>query len=289
MVITSAPAYVATAEVIKVVSPLNLTPLRFLLSALVLGSYFLITKRRIVLRPPNAPRVFGIVILGYGVYVTLLNLGQSTVSAGTTSMLVNTAPVFAFILARVFLKERTSRVGLIGLATAVLGTVIVTLSGSTALGFDRNALLIVAAALALGIFLILQQPVFAAIPPVELVFWGCLVGGLATLPFADFNIHLETWAPSTHVALAVLVIFSTVLACTYWNISLAATSVATGGSLLFAIPVFSVVLGWLLLGQVPSTGAILGGAIALGGVAILGRQGTVNRANAPHEPDVKCT
>ncbi|WP_125609988.1 DMT family transporter [Specibacter cremeus] len=282
MVITSAPTYVATSEVLKVFGPLDLTPVRFLLAALVLGLYFLVRKRRLLLRPRDVPKVLGISLLGYGVYGTMLNLGQTTVPAGTASLLLNTSPVFAFTLGYLVLGERTSRRGLLGMATAVVGVVVITVFGAGNLGFDWNALTILGAALVLAVFLIWQQPVLARIPPVEMVFWGCLVGGLSTLPLASFNIRLEMWAPSTIAALAVLVLCSTVLAYAFWNLSLAGTSVAEGGSLLFAVPIFSLSLGWLLLGQAPTPGAIIGGCVALGGVMLLGRA-----HNVPHHPDAK--
>ena len=126
-----------------------------------------------------------------------------------------------------------------------------------------------AAALLLSIFLIVQQPLLARVPPVEVVFWGCLIGGLATLPTARFD-PLPAQVPvSVCVAFAVLVVLGTAVAYALWNVTLARTSVAEGGSLLLVIPIFSVLLGWVVLGEVPSMAAILGGAAALMGVTML--------------------
>jgi len=297
MVLTSAPAYVSTSEVLKVVDPLDLTPLRFLTAAAILGFHFALTRRQLVLRWSNAPKVFATVALGYGVYVSLLNLGQRTVPAGTTSLLLNISPIFAFALAYVFLGERSTRKGLAGMGLATVGTVAVTIFGSATVGFDANALLVLAAALALGLFLNLQQPLLATVPAAEMVFWGCLVSGVLTLPFARFDLKPDMWRPSTHFAFAALVILSTVLACVFWNRSLAATSVASGGALLFAIPVFSVLLGWLLQGQIPSVSALVGGGVALCGVVLLGKaqlgapgarpQGRFSRPPAPAQPQLE--
>ncbi|WP_434612078.1 EamA family transporter [Arthrobacter sp. A5] len=280
MVITSAPTYVATSEVLKVLNPLDLTPVRFLLAAAILGGYFLLRRRKLLLRKADVLRVVGISILGYGAYGTLLNLGQTTVPAGTVSLLLNTSPVFAFILGYLVLGERTSRRGILGMAIATLGVVIITLFGPGDLGFDWNAMVILASALILAAFLIWQQPLLARIPPVEMVFWGCLVGGIATLPTATYDLHRQAWGLTTLIALVVLVVISTVLAYSLWNLTLAGTSVAEGGSLLFAVPIFSLILGWLLLGQVPTNASIAGGCIALAGVVLLGRA-----HNIPHHPD----
>ncbi|WP_054010098.1 DMT family transporter [Arthrobacter sp. ERGS1:01] len=280
MVLTSAPTYVATSEVLKVMSPLDLTPIRFLLAAAIIGVYFAVRKRRFLLRKPDVLRIAGISILGYGAYGTLLNLGQTTVPAGTVSLLLNTSPVFAFVLGYLVLGERTSRRGVLGMGIATAGVAIITVFGPGDLGFDWNALVILAAALILAVFLIWQQPLLARIPPVEMVFWGCLIGGISTLPVAKFDVQLELWNARTVTALVVLVVCSTVLAYSLWNLTLSGTSVAEGGSLLFAVPVFSLLLGWMLLGQMPTAASVIGGCIALGGVLLLSRA-----QNVPHHPD----
>lgn len=280
MVMTSAPTYVATSEVLKVVSPLDLTPLRFLLAAAIIGAWFAVRKRKLLLRKPDLLKVAAISIVGYGAYGTLLNLGQTTVPAGTVSLLLNTSPVFAFVLGYLVLGERTSPRGILGMGVATVGVVIVTVFGPGELGFDWNSMVILAAALILAAFLICQQPILARVPPVELVFWGCLIGGIATLPMAKYDLQLEQWSQQTVAALLVLVLCSTVLAYSFWNITLSGTSVAEGGSLLFAVPIFSMALGWLLLGQAPTPASVIGGCIALGGVVLLGRA-----QNVPHHPD----
>ncbi len=280
MVVTSAPTYVATGEVLKAVDPLDLAPMRFLFAAAIFGVYFLARRRKLLIRKHDIWRVIGISVLGYGAYGTLLNLGQTTVPAGTVSLLLNTSPVFAFILGYLVLGERTSRRGIIGMAVATVGVATITVFGAGNLGFDWNAMTILVAALVLAAFLIWQQTVLGRVPPVEMAFWGCLVGGLVTLPMARFDIEPHLWGTRTIIALAVLVVGSTVLAYSFWNLTLAGTSVAEGGSLLFAVPLFSMALGWLILGQVPTLASIVGGCIALVGVMLLGRA-----QNIPHQPD----
>nr|WP_256127726.1 DMT family transporter [Arthrobacter sp. SDTb3-6] len=280
MVVTSAPTYVATGEVLKIISPLDLTPLRFLMAAVIIGGWFALRKKKLLLRKADVLLVAGISVLGYGAYGTLLNLGQTTVPAGTASLLLNTSPVFAFLLAYLVLGERTSLRGILGMGIATVGVLVITVLGPGELGFDWNALVILAASLVLAAYLIWQQPILARVPPVEMVFWGCLVGGITTLPTATYNLHPGQWTWMTIVALLVLVISSTVLAYSFWNISLAGTSVAEGGSLLFAVPIFSLALGWLVLGQVPTAASVIGGCIAVSGVLLLSRG-----QNVPHHPD----
>ncbi|WP_427016296.1 DMT family transporter [Pseudarthrobacter sp. P1] len=279
MVLASAPTYVATRETLKVLDPQSLTPLRFLSSAAVVGLYLLLRRQRLRLGARDAPRMLAAGLLGYAAYGLLLNLGQETVPAGTTSLLLNLSPVFAFALGYVVLRERTTRRGYLGMAVAVAGVAVVTLGDGGPAGFNADALYILAAALLLSVFLIVQQPLFRRLGAAEVVFWGSLAGGLCTLPTAHALPPLagpSGAGPGFWLALVVLVVVSTALAYGFWNVSLAATSVAAGGSLLFVIPVFSLLLGWLLLGEVPSVPSIVGGAIALAGVVLLNRAAKVH-------------
>ncbi|TDW30257.1 DMT family transporter [Cryobacterium psychrophilum] len=269
MVGATAPAYVATREALTVLSPQDLTSLRFLGAAAVLGLYLLVNRQRLRITRRDVPRLLAAALCGYAGFGLLLSLGQSTVPAGTTSLLLNISPVFAFILGYFVLVERTTTLGYIGMVVAVGGVVIVTFGDSTATGFDENALLIVGAALLLSVFLIVQQPLLARVPAVEIVFWSCAIGGIGALPLATFDADPAQVTTSFWMAIVVLVVLSTVLANSMWNVTLKHSSVAEGGSLLLVVPIFSLLLGWLVLGEAPSLAAIGGGAIALAGVVML--------------------
>jgi drug/metabolite transporter (DMT)-like permease len=271
MVLASAPTYVATREALTVLSPQDLAPIRFLAASVILGAFLLFRRQRLALKRGDMPRMLLVGILGYAGYGLLLNLGQATVPAGTTSLLLNISPVFAFMLSYLVLKERTTLLGYIGIVIAVGGVAVITLGDSSAVGFNRDAMYIVAAALVLSVFLIVQQPLLQRVPPVEVVFWGSVIGGLATLPTATFRADPSRFSPTFWAALLVLVVVSTAIAYSFWNVSLARTSVAEGGALLYVVPVLSLLLGWGLLAEVPTVASLIGGAAALAGVVLLSR------------------
>ena len=271
MVAATASTYVATREALTALSPQDLTAVRFLAGAAIIGLYLLVTRQRLTLRRRDLGRMLAVGLCGYAGYGMLLNLGQATVPAGTTSLLLNISPVFAFILGYFVLVERTTPLGYLGMAIAVCGVVVITLGGGSATGFNGNALLIVGAALLLSVFLIVQQPLFARVSPIETAFWGCAIGGFTALPMARFAVDPSRLTASVWVALLVLVVLSTVLGYCLWNLTLSRTSVAEGGSLLLIVPIFSLLLGWLLLGEIPTTAALVGGGAALLGVIMLSR------------------
>ena len=77
-------------------------------------------------------------------YQLLLNAGERVVSAGTASLLVATAPVYASLLAVAFLGERSTRRRWAGSAVALAGTALI--AASHGLGFGVSALVVLAAA-----------------------------------------------------------------------------------------------------------------------------------------------
>ena len=271
MVLTSAPTYVATREALKSLSPQDLTAVRFLSAAVILGAFLFLKRQRLRLTARDLPRMLVVALLGYAGCGLLLNLGQTTVPAGTASLLLNISPIFAFFLGYLVLRERTGKLGYLGIVVALAGVVIITLGGSAAVGFNTDALYIVAAALVLSVFLIVQQPLLRRVHPVEVAFWGSAIGGLASLPVAGFETDPSSFTGSTWVAIVVLAVVCTALASSFWNLSLLRTSVAEGGALLYVVPVLSLLLGWLLLGEVPNVASMLGGAAALAGVFMLSR------------------
>src|SRR6266568_847519 len=97
-------------------------------------------------------------------YQLLLNAGERVVPAGTTSLLVATAPVYASLLAVAFLGERATRRHRAsrhwaGSAVALAGTALI--AASHGLGFGASALIVLAAAVLQAIFHTAQKPLLA--------------------------------------------------------------------------------------------------------------------------------
>src|SRR5690348_4445673 len=83
-------------------------------------------------------------------YQLLLNAGERVVPAGTASLLVATAPVYASLLAVAFLGEHATRRRWAGSAVALAGTALIAVSHG--LGFGTSALIVLAAAVLQAIF-----------------------------------------------------------------------------------------------------------------------------------------
>jgi drug/metabolite transporter (DMT)-like permease len=107
------------------------------------------------------------------------------------------------------------------------------------------------------------------VPALQLTWLACLTGAIACLPFAPGLVgELGTAEPASIVWLVCLGLFPTAIAFTTWAFALSRTPAGKLGSTTYLVPPVVIVLGWLLLREVPTPLAIVGGAICIAGVVI---------------------
>lgn len=194
------------------------------------------------------------------------------VDAGTAAMLVNTGPILIAILGGLFLGEGVPRRLPVGCTVAFAGAVIIGLATSGGIGggdatFGIALCLVAAVAYAVGVTL--QKPVSATTPALTMTWLSCAVGAVICLPFAPQLVADLAVAPASAIAgLVYLAIFPTAVAFTTWAFALSRTTAGRLGSTTYLAPAIAIVLGWLVLGEVPPALAIVGGGVAITGVII---------------------
>src|SRR5512140_3001864 len=151
-----ASAFPAITVAVRGLGPAGLAVARLALAAPLMG------VRRPALR--DLPLIALCGLAGMTGYQLLLNAGERVVPAGTASLLVATAPVYASLLAVAFLGERSSRRRWAGSAVALAGTALI--AASHGLGFGapslfNGALIVLAAAVLQAIFHTAQKPLLA--------------------------------------------------------------------------------------------------------------------------------
>src|SRR4051812_45010178 len=98
-------AFPAIRVALRSFEPVHLAPYRFLVASV---SLLLFARLRRIPLPKRHDlfRLFLSGAAGIGVYNLALNTGQKTVPAGSASLLINTAPIWTAVMARVFLNDR---------------------------------------------------------------------------------------------------------------------------------------------------------------------------------------
>jgi drug/metabolite transporter (DMT)-like permease len=209
-------------------------------------------------------------------YQLLLNAGERVVPAGTASLLVATAPVYASLLAVAFLGERASRRHRAsqhwgGSAVALAGTALI--AASHGLGFGVSALIVLAAAVLQAIFHTAQKPLLARYTGFEVTAYAMWAGTVFVLPWTG-SLLRALWGPGAHAGGAAigsavfLGLAPSAAGFVLWAYAMARTDVGRVTVSLYLVPAAAIGISLVWLGQVPGPAELIGGAIALAGVLL---------------------
>lgn len=264
-----ASAFVGIRAAAADFSPGALALGRLIVGSLALG--VVVSMRRPVL--PTRQTIVPILasgILWFGVYNLALNAAEREVDAGTASMLVNVAPLLVAILGGLFLREGFPPRLLIGCLVAFAGVAVISFATSGDRPGDATTigiLLCFVSAAVYSVSVVLQKPVLASVPALMVTWLACLTGMLVCLPFAPQLLSEVTTARVDAVAwLVYLGLFPTSVAFTLWAFALGRSTAGRLGSLTYLVPAVAIVLGWILLAEVPPVLSFVGGAVAVAGV-----------------------
>jgi drug/metabolite transporter (DMT)-like permease len=208
-------------------------------------------------------------IAWYAIYSVALNAGERQVDAGTAAMLIQLAPILIGVLAGILLGEGFPRMLVIGGLVAFVGTLIIGIATSTGQADLAGVLLVLLSATVYSIAMVAQKVVLRRVGALQVTWLACLIGTIACLPFAGQLLGDLATAPALSIlGVVYLGLVPTALAFSTWAYALSHTTAGKLGVTTFAVPPITIVLGWLLLGEVPPVLAIVGGALSLAGVAI---------------------
>jgi len=248
-------------------SPGSLALARLLVSCVVLGAVAL-RRRDPLPAPSDIAKIAVYGVLWLAVYSTALNAAERIVDAGTAALLVNTGPVVVAILAGVFLGEGFPRRLFAGCAIAFAGCALIGLAtAQTRSEALLGILLLAVAVVSYSTAIVVQKPVLARVPSFQVVWVGVVAATIACLPFAPSLVaEVPKAAPSAIAWTIYLGAFPTAIGFATWAFALGRTKAGQLGTLTYLAPVVAVLLGWVMLGEAPPLLALVGGALALGGV-----------------------
>jgi len=259
-------AFVAIRIALQDYSPGSVALFRFLIASLcLLGPYLKLSKRQ----PINLRTTWLLFLIGpIGIagYSLLLNQGELAISAGIACFVVSLTPVFSSVLAILILKESASPKLFLGLGVSFLGLLLIALGDIQNLQYEFALLLVLMAAFFGAIQSISQKIVLRYLSGLEVVALGTWFAALVLLVYSrdliqDFQ--MASW--NTTLACLYLGIIPSFVAQWCWSHALSNTQLVHANSYLFAMPLLTTLIGFMILGEVPAGLSFAGGLVALFG------------------------
>lgn len=208
-------------------------------------------------------------MLGIGVYNLALNFGEQTVSAGVASFIIGLMPVITLILSLVFLAEKASLKMIAGVFMSISGLLLLALE-ETSHGCSKSGMaLIFLSTMSGAVYTILLKKYLKIYHPVVVSAW-CMWGGtmLLMIFLKDLLIQINGAGVEATLAAIYLGIFPAAIAYMCWSYVLNFMQASKASTGLYIIPVFSTVMGYLVLKEQPTALVLVGGVIALFGALL---------------------
>ncbi|MDD2219404.1 MAG: DMT family transporter [Desulfoplanes sp.] len=237
-----------------------------------------INKKLPSLRKEN---IQGLVVLGLsGVfcYNFFFFSGLQTVAAGRAALIIASIPVIICLASAVLFKEKLTRKKIIGSLLSLAGVSIVLAKGNPLnllqAPVSQGDLMILGCVVSWAVYSLAGNRVMRKVNPLEAVTWSCIIGDVLLLPFALYHglamdihtAHFVDWAN-----LLFLGVVATGLAFTWYYQGIQALGPAKAGIFINLVPVFAVLLGFLILGEPIYISLLLGGTLTITGVWLTNR------------------
>lgn len=289
-------SFVATKAALQEIYPVTLIVLRFGMGVGVL--LFAIWRARVI-RWVGWRDVAWLALLGaisIAIHQGLQANGLLFTSATSMAWLVALTPVFAAILAWIFLSESFGAHKILGLAIAFLGAIVVVTKGAFNADTLRvpstvGDLLALASSLNWAIFSIASKPMLKRLPPKLMMAYVMFLGWLIVLPFF---IATQSWGEIARLttagwtAVAFLGIFCSGLAYIFWYDALATIDASQVASYIYLEPLITVIVAAILIGEPFTLPTFIGGLTILLGVYLVNRPSIqMATTKAPRHEEVR--
>ncbi|HCY6435039.1 TPA: DMT family transporter [Staphylococcus aureus] len=247
----------------------SLSAFRLILATIILLPFVIIKK----LPTPelrDIPVIFILGFCGFVIYHTALNFGETLISPGISGILVSTTPIFSSALAYIFLKEHFSKWNWLSSLVAFIGISIISISKDDYTTINvLGVFIILLASFSESLYFTFQKKYIEKYGFIAFTLYTIMASSpfmLIFIPEIINDIHGATF--TSIVSVLYLAIFPTIIPYVLLAYIVKSVGVSDATMSLYLTPIVSLLLSYLLLDELPTTLAIIGGIITLLGVSL---------------------
>lgn len=263
-------SFVAIRIALTSYSPGSIALLRFFVASLCLLLVFIKNPRSMPMTKQHFRLLIGVGAIGLASYSVLLNSGERSVSSGLASFVIAQTPVVTAALALAFLKERPSFMTICGMSVSILGMMIIVLGETIRVDINFGLLLVMLATVCGSLHSIFQKYLLKSLSPFQVTAFSTWFAALSLLIFFPvLTTDLKEASSDATAAVIFLGIVPSTIGQWLWTYGLSRTLVVKASAYLYAMPIISTTCGWLILSEIPTSSALIGGLIALVGAMLV--------------------
>jgi drug/metabolite transporter (DMT)-like permease len=288
-----ATVYPATKRLSAELSPLTLSLLRYGLATLALLPWYLRETRRQPARVSagDAMALALLGLLGVAVFSFCQTAGVALSTASSGSLLINSQPIFTTLLAPLIIDEKFTPLRLAGALLGLAGVALIVTGGRLGAAPFRQEhflgnLVLTGGAVAISVYTILLKRFitrFGGLIPTFLTMLGGSLFLAAGVAATGGWRELGGLGPRAWLLSAYIGVVGTALSYPLFYAALRGYGVVRSVGYKLLIPVFGILLGWLLLAERPGLPTLLGAAVVLGAVLLIQRAAGEDRRSTVSE------
>lgn len=268
--------FIAGRLLATTMEPASSAFLRFLIASVAMVAITRMVDGRLTL--PRFRLWLPLILLGTtGVfaYNVLFFYGLQHISAGRASLIVAGTPLVITLLAAFFLRERLTRLKIAGIILSLAGAVTVISNGHPASllagNFGQGEQALVGCVLSWAAYSLIGRSVLKSMSPLSAVCYSSIIGtALLAFPAAQAGLfgRLTGISLADWTSLAYLGIGGTAVGFSLYYRGIKKIGASRAGIFINLVPVFSLLLARLILGESIKPIVLAGGILVLAGVSL---------------------
>ena len=270
--------FIVARAVINDVPPITLSFFRWASATLMLFPFVIrqfSREKKIILQ--HKQYFFWTSLFGVAIFNTFLYIAAHTTSAINMALIGTcSSPIFAVFLAAWFLKERVSRLRIIGMLVMLTGIIYLVVRGSFEklmnFHFTTGDIWVLGAAVFFAGYNVLVRKKPAEISPIVFLFTTFLVGSILLLPFCLWEVQYSQpieWTSDLLFIVLYLGLGTSVIAFLLWNSAIARLGAARTALFGNLIPLFSSLEAVWLLNEEITIVHMISGMLIIAGLVIV--------------------
>lgn len=266
-------SFIWAKQALVTYNPITIIYIRTIVASAILLLILLIARKQVKIKLKDLPKFIILALFEPFLYFLGETNGLTKVDASTAGIIIGTIPLFTPIVAYIFLKEKITKLNILGIVLSVVGVAIMTFDANLNIQVSPDGLMLLGVAIlsTLG-YTVAVRKIPSEYSVFTITFYQNLIGSIMFLPlvliFEKDNIINAGFVWSSILPIIELGIFASAAAFVCYTYTLRYIPIARANIFTNLIPVFTLFLSAALLGEEITLQKIVGIVIVLTGVFV---------------------